>query len=111
MVLMHFGFFLYTCYSVIGKIASRFDAMSLPFIIAYGSVFVILFVYAILWQQVLKVIPLTTATANKTITIVWGIVFGIILFKEHISLHMYLGALLILIGIIVLSSENEANHE
>jgi hypothetical protein len=51
----------------------------------YFVVFGVLFVYAILWQQVLKKIPLTTAIANKSITIVWGMIFGLLFFEEKVS--------------------------
>ena len=32
--------------------------------------------YAAGWQQVIKHLPLTTAYANKAVTVVWGILAG-----------------------------------
>ena len=101
-LVMHVAFLLYALYAVIGKIGAQTDFLSPRFILLYGIVFILLFVSEVLWQQVLKVIPLTIATANKTITIVWGIVFGFVFFKEAISLKMIIGAIVILAGILLL---------
>jgi drug/metabolite transporter (DMT)-like permease len=108
---MHVAFLVYTLYPLLGKFATRFELFSLKFILLYCIVFGILFIYAILWQQVLKKIPLSTAIANKSITIVWGMIFGLLFFNEIISLKMLAGALLILSGIFILSTEKEENQE
>lgn len=103
---MHAGFLFYAFYAVLGKTASKKEFLSPAFILIYLAVFVILFVYALIWQQVLKVIPLLVATANKTITIVWGIVFGKLFFSEQIKMNMIIGTALILLGILLLATEN-----
>lgn len=63
----------------------------------------ILFIYAIGWQQIIKVLPLTTAYANKAITVVWGIVWGCVFFSEQITPGKLLGALLVVIGVVIYS--------
>ncbi len=110
-IIMHFAFLVYCAYMLIGKIASKYPLISFLFIALYCVVFALLFVYALLWQQVLKKIPLTVAIANKSITIVWGMIFGLLIFKEAISFKMILGAIFILIGIFVLSSEKTDRNE
>ena len=102
---MHIAFLVYCLYPLLGKFATRYELLSFPFIALYCVVFGVLFVYAILWQQVLKKIPLTTAIANKSITIVWGMIFGLLIFREQVSLKMIIGAALILSGIMILSTE------
>lgn len=104
---MHAAFLVYTLYPLIGKFATQYEMLSIPFIALYCVVFAILFVYAILWQQVLKRIPLSTAIANKSVTIVWGMIFGLVLFGEQISPKMLLGATLILSGILILATEKD----
>ena len=104
---MHIAFLVYTLYPLLGKFATRYEMLSFQFVALYCVVFAILFLYAILWQQVLKRIPLTTAIANKSITIVWGMIFGLLLFGEGISLKMLIGVALILSGILILSTEKE----
>lgn len=105
-LLMHAGFLIYAFYAILGKTASKKEFLSPAFILIYLAVFVILFMYALIWQQVLKMIPLLVATANKTVTIVWGIVFGKIFFGEQIKMNMIIGAALILLGILLLATEN-----
>lgn len=104
---LHASFLVYTLYPLIGKFATRYEMLSLHFIALYCVVFAILFVYAVLWQQVLKRFPLTTAIANKSITIVWGMIFGLLFFGEQISPKMLIGSALILAGIFILSTEQE----
>ena len=104
-LLMHFAFLIYSLYAVIGKFAVREIFLSTKFILLYCLIFFILCVYAIIWQQVLKAIPLSIATANKTATIIWGIVFGSLIFKEKISCTMIIGAVMILCGIVFLCTE------
>ena len=108
---MHIAFLVYTLYPLLGKFATHYEMLSFQFVALYCVVFAILFLYAILWQQVLKRIPLTTAIANKSITIVWGMIFGLLLFGEGISLKMLIGAVLILSGILILSTEKEKPQE
>lgn len=104
---MHAAFLVYTLYPLLGKLAAQYEMLSFTFMALYCVVFAVLFLYAILWQQVLKKIPLTTAIANKSVTIVWGMIFGLMFFREAISLKMLLGAVLILSGIFILSTEKE----
>nr|WP_318715585.1 EamA family transporter [uncultured Treponema sp.] len=106
-ILMHISFLIYSGYALCGKFASTQEFLSKNFILLYGAVMFIMCVYAILWQQVLKRIPLSVASANKSITIIWGILFGKIVFDEKIKLNMILGAAIILTGLFILLTENE----
>ena len=66
-----------------------------------------LFIYAVFWQQILKKIPLTTAFANKSVVIIWGMIWGRILFEERISWYMAVGAVIVFVGIILVVSADE----
>ena len=66
-----------------------------------------MFVYALLWQQILKRMDLTTAYANKPVGLVWGMIWGVLLFKETISLKMILGAAVIFVGIFLVVTSDE----
>ena len=63
----------------------------------------ILVIYAVFWQLILKKLPLTVAMANKSATVIWGLIFGSILFKEHISLTNIIGAIIIIAGIVIVA--------
>lgn len=105
--LLHIVLFLYSLGAIFSKVASRQEFLSWRFIMAYGMVLVIMFAYAIVWQQVLKKIDLTVAFANKAIVIAWGIIWGAVLFKEQITWNMIVGAVIIIIGIWMVVRENE----
>ena len=102
-LLMHTGFFLYAFYPVLGKSASKYDFLSFNYCVIYCVIIALLFVYAILWQQVLKSFRLPIAICNKAVTIVWGMFFSRMFFSEEITLKKILGAAIILFGIILLS--------
>ena len=101
-------------YAVLGT-ASKFAAgepfLSPKFILYYGIVIVNLFIYAIVWQQLLKRIPLVTAYANKAVTVIWGLIWGVVFFEEVITIQKIIGALIIVVGVcIVATSDNESEH-
>lgn len=104
---MHFGFLFYTLYAVLGKLAAKEIFLSKHFIILYSIVFLLMAFYALIWQQVLKTIPLSIGIANKSITIVWGMIFGKFIFNDQIKINNILGALLILSGILILILEKK----
>ena len=110
-LLMHAGFLIYSFYTVLGKTAAKYDFLSLPFCLFYCILIFILFVYAILWQQVLKVIPLSFATANKASTIVWGMLWSFLFFQEEITLKKIIGAIIIISGIILLSTSTKSEEQ
>ena len=64
-------------------------------------------VYAVLWQKILKRFALTTAYANKGITVVWGVMWGCLVFHEQLTLGRIVGIVCILIGIIMVVTDNE----
>ena len=104
---LHILLFLFSLGSVCSKIAGGAEFLSIKFIIFYGLVLVILFGYALVWQQLLKKLPLVTAYANKAVTVIWGLLWGMIIFKEQITIWNILGAALIIFGIYVVVSADE----
>lgn len=102
---LHILLAVYSVNSVLSKYAANAEFMSWQFILLYGGVFAVLGVYAIGWQQVIKRMPLTTAYANKAVTVVWGIVFGMAFFGEGVTPLMLLGALVIVAGIVLYALE------
>ncbi len=104
---MHAAFLVYSLYPLIGKYAARNRFLSLPFMLLASAAGALLCIYAVLWQQVLKHVPLATAIASKSITIVWEMVFGRLCFGEEISPKMLAGTALIVIGIFVLNRDGE----
>ncbi len=96
---LHLFLMLYSTGGIISKLAAGKDFLSLPFILLYGVEVLILAFYAVGWQQFIKRMPLSVAYANKAVTVVWGCVWGILVFQEHLTVGKLLGGLLVLIGV------------
>ena len=104
---LHLILFLYSLESVCSKMAAAQEMFSFKFFLFYGLVLFFLFFYALAWQRILKYMPLTVAYANKGITIIWGMIWGAILFKEMITLKTIIGGAIILVGIFMVVTNNE----
>ena len=99
--LLHLLLFLYSMCSICSKKASGYDFLSMGFIIFYGGMILLLGIYAIFWQQIIKRLPLTLAFANKAVTVIWGMVWGVLIFHEHLSVGKFVGAAVIIAGIVL----------
>jgi drug/metabolite transporter (DMT)-like permease len=104
---LHASLLLYSTGAIFAKLASSKDFFSFEFIFYYGLFLLVLFVYAILWQQILKKFPLTVAFANKAITIIWGILWGYLFFGEALRWGMLLGSVIIITGIYMVVSDDK----
>ena len=73
----------------------------------------IMVIYAVGWQQVIKRLPLTLAFANKAVTVVWGILWGAVFFRESITPGKLIGAAVIVAGVVlfVKADGEEKRHE
>ena len=110
-LLLHFIILLYSGVSICLKIAASHEFLSLTWCMLYGAVVFILGVYALLWQQVLKKLPLNFAYANKAVTVAWGMLFGILFFKETVELKHIIGAVIVLLGVVVMVTANTGDGE
>lgn len=107
-LLLHVLMFIYSFGSVCSKMASQQAILSPKFIIYYGLVMIVMVVYALFWQQILKNLSLVTAYANKSITIIWGILWGLLLFNESLTIWKVFGSIVIILGVyFVVSGEEE----
>ena len=100
-------FFIYSINSIVAKLASERESFSFMFIMYYGLELVILGIYALLWQQIIKKFELSVAYANKAVTLIWGMIWGSLLFKEQITLTKAAGILLVIAGIVILNGKKE----
>lgn len=99
LVLLHIALFIFSSTGIASKLASGADFLSFRFCFFYGLLICGMGVYAILWQQIIKKLPLITAYANKAVTVIWGIVFGYLIFDEAITLRKIIGAAIIIAGV------------
>ena len=95
-LLLHIILGIYAGSSVCSKLAAQQPFLSAAFIVLYGLMLLALVVYAVGWQQVIKHLPLTTAYANKAVTVVWGILLGLAVFGEAVTPRQVIGAVIII---------------
>lgn len=100
-------FVLYSCAGIFSKLASASSFLSLPFFVFYGMVLVVLLIYALVWQQLLKKLPLTVMYANKSVVMVLGLLWGAFLFSEQLSWGMLIGVPLVFAGIWLVVTDDE----
>ena len=107
MIVLHLGLMISSLSGVFAKMAAQEALLSLPFFFYYGLDLVAMFHYAIIWQQILKRMPLTVAYANRPVSLVWGLIWGAMLFRETITWNMLLGAAVIFVGIYIMVTSDE----
>ncbi len=71
-VLLQAAVILYTCTDIAAKLASRYPFLSMGFVLCYGVEILILGVYAICWQQIIKKVDISVAYSNRASAIFWS---------------------------------------
>ena len=67
----------------------------------------ILGVYAIVWQQLIKKFEISVAYANKAMGLLWSIVWAILIFKDTVTIKNVIGVVIVIIGTMIVNSEDE----
>ena len=109
---LHLLFVFYSFAGICSKMAAAENYASVNFWFYYTLLLFFLGLYAFGWQQIIKVLPLSTAFANKAITVTWGLVWGKLLFNEIITIGKLIGISFIIIGIVLFSySDKRVENE
>lgn len=108
-LLLHLTLLLYAVVSVLGKyagvnLAIRETTLALVFMVLE---FLALGVYAVLWQQTLKRMPLSFAYSNKGVCTLWACLFGIVFFGESLTWGKVIGIVVVLLGVWLVVSDHE----
>ncbi len=96
---------LYTLSGVAGKYAAGYAFPSVGFILCYGVEILILGIYAICWQQIIKRFELSVAYANRSIALLWSMIWAVLLFHETVTLKNIIGVLIVIAGTMIVNSE------
>ncbi len=110
-ILLHVIILIYSLGSICSKMAASKDFLSIEWIGFYALVILSLGIYALLWQQILKKVPLNTAYASKSVTLIWGSLWGILIFHETIGWNNIVGGAIVLVGVILMVTDGEKKHE
>lgn len=92
---------IYACTSICTKMASQQEMLSWPYLLWIAGAIGVMGVYALLWQQILARMPISTAYMFKGTSLIFVLMFSALLFGEAITLNNVIGAVIIIIGIIL----------
>ena len=107
LLLLHLGILIYSFSAVFTKLAAESEPFSLLFFVFYTASLLLLLVCALVWQQILRFFKLTDAYINRSASMLWTVLFGILFFAETVTPKHIAGVVLIIIGIIVVVTAHE----
>lgn len=94
---------VYACESIFMKLASQQEFLSPKYILFLFCAVAVLGVYAIVWQQILKRLPVSEAYMFKGTVLIFVLLISALLFGESITWTNIIGATLIIGGIALFS--------
>ena len=90
---------VYACTGIFTKMASRQEMMSWPYLLWIVGAIGVMGIYALLWQQVIKRIPLSMAYMFKGTGLIFGLLIAWAVLGECITPNNIIGAAIIVVGI------------
>ena len=98
LLIMQAAVCFYTLSGIAAKYASNYPFLSLGFFVCYALEILILAIYAIIWQQIIKRVDISMAYANRSMAIVWSMLWASVLFGETITIKNIIGVSIIFFG-------------
>lgn len=100
---LHLNILLFSLTSVFSKLASvEYNKNGWNGIGLYVYAFLMIAncgIYAITWQKAIKKFSLSTAYANKSVSLLWSQIWAVIIFHENLSVQNIIGILVVLAGV------------
>ena len=106
-ILLQAVIMIYTISSVMSKEASASGGDLLRFLFFFGMEFAVLGVYAVLWQQMIRRFELSVAYANRSMAVVWSMVWAVLFFHDTITLQNIAGVVLVMTGTLIINTGTE----
>lgn len=94
---------IYTLSTVMAKQASGQPLFSVGFFGFYGAELLILGIYALLWQQMIKKFELSVAYTNRAMALLWSLIWAVVIFKDNITVKNVIGVALVIAGTIIVN--------
>jgi drug/metabolite transporter (DMT)-like permease len=92
---------IYACTAIFTKSASQHHFLSLSYILCLVGAVGVMGVYALLWQQVIKRMPIAEAYMFKGTSLIFVLLLSALIFGEAITLSNIIGAVVIIVGIVI----------
>ncbi|MDD7147747.1 MAG: transporter [Lachnospiraceae bacterium] len=106
-IILQLVIILYTGSSIMAKFAAAQELFSLPFLLFYGGEIMILGVYAICWQQIIKRFELSIAYANRAMVLVWSLLWAVVIFHDRVTFRNLAGIALVIAGTVIVNTAGE----
>ena len=97
---------IYTISSIMAKFASAGETLE-KIILFFGLDLMFLGIYAICWQQMIKIFPLSVAYANRAMALLWSAVWARIIFGEQITVKQIFAIGLVIVGTVIINTEKQ----
>lgn len=105
-------YFLLLClavaiYSMSGfftKLAAGYTFMSITYVLCLVAVVGVLGLYAVLWQMILKRVPLSVAYPFRSLGVVYGLAIAGFAFHEPITWQNLLGGAIVMLGLFIMTT-------
>ena len=107
LLILHIMLMLYSLSGIASKLAAKESFLSFKFCFYYACIIALLGIYAIGWQQIIKHLPLTTAFSNKAVTILWGLIWGTLIFRETITVGKFIGVAMVIVGVVIFARADD----
>lgn len=98
---------LYALVSLLAATVARLPLFSLLFLLGVGGVFVLFGLYAIVWQQLLKRLPLSLAYMFKGTSLLFVLLLSALFLGDAVTWQNLMGAALIIVGIVLFARVDE----
>lgn len=105
--LLQFAVMIYTLSGIAAKNAAFYEPLSWKFLLFYGLEIAVLGVYAILWQQMIKKFDLSVAYANRSMAILWSMLWAVLFFGEAITMKNIIGVIIVLAGTMLINGDED----
>ena len=96
---------IYTLSGIMSKKASANSAEPVRFVFFVGMDLLFLGIYALLWQQMIKRFELSVAYANRSMAILWSMVWAVVFFHDNITIKNVIGVVLVMIGTLIINTD------
>lgn len=104
-LLIQLTFLIYSLSSLFSKLSGTSSSVTYQ-IVFYAFCLGFLFIFAFLWQRILQKNSLIYSYINKSVTIIWGLIFGYFIFNETITFNMIIGIIIALFGTVLILTED-----
>ena len=102
---------IYTLSGIMSKNASANGGNPVKFLVVFGLEFLLLAVDAVLWQQMIKRFELSVAYANRSMAVLWSMLWAVLFFHDTVTVKNIIGVLLVTAGTVIINTDLKKEEE